>query len=101
MQGDFASNLIGWILQRNIEPRSCNHDWRGKAISIIYSECVYVALIIQQAMRIRIVLSCVACLAVPYLSKYLEKGTIYSETLLRKKWIFIFSKIFVWHISHP
>jgi hypothetical protein len=37
----------------NIEAPSYNHFSRGKAISISYSECVSVALVIQQAMRMR------------------------------------------------
>jgi hypothetical protein len=32
--------------KRNIEARSWNHCCRGKAISVTYSECVSVALII-------------------------------------------------------
>jgi hypothetical protein len=52
-----------------VEARSRNHSFSGKAISITYSECVSVALAIQHAMRMRwIVLSSVACLAVPYFS---------------------------------
>ena len=40
-----------------------------QAISITYSECMSVALVIQHAMRMRrIVLSSVDCLAVPYFS---------------------------------
>jgi hypothetical protein len=35
----------------NIKARSCNYCCNGKAISIIYSECVFVALGIQHAMR--------------------------------------------------
>jgi len=35
----------------NIEPRSCNHCCSGQAIGITYSECVFVALGIQHAMR--------------------------------------------------
>ena len=37
--------------QSNIEGRSCNHNCCGRAISIAYSECVFVALGIQYAMR--------------------------------------------------
>ena len=40
-------------VQRNIEARSCNHCCRGKAIIITYSKCVFVALTIQHAMRMR------------------------------------------------
>ena len=42
---------------------------RGKAISITYSECVSVALVIQHAKRMRgIILSSVACTALPCFS---------------------------------
>jgi hypothetical protein len=37
----------------NIEGPGRNHFCSGKAISITYSECVFVALIIQHAMRMR------------------------------------------------
>jgi hypothetical protein len=40
-------------VQRNIKARSRNHCCRGKAISITYSECVSVALVIQHARRMR------------------------------------------------
>jgi len=43
-----------------------NHCYYRKAISIPYSECVFVALVIQLAIRTRrIILSSVACLARP------------------------------------
>jgi hypothetical protein len=48
------------------EARSRNHCCRGKSISIAYSECVFVAVVIQHAKRMfRIILS-LAFLAVPY-----------------------------------
>jgi hypothetical protein len=48
---------------------SRNHCYRGKAISITHSKCVSVALVIQYAKRMRhIILSSVACLALPYFS---------------------------------
>jgi hypothetical protein len=55
------------MFKGNIEGRSCNHCCRGKAISITYSECVSVALVIRHAKRMRpIILSSVDCLAVTY-----------------------------------
>ena len=45
-------------LRRNIKARSCNHCCGGKAIIIIYSECVSVALVIQHAMRMHHIVIC-------------------------------------------
>jgi hypothetical protein len=54
---------------RNIEARSCNLCCRGKTISITYSECVSVALVIKYAERMgRNILPCVVCPAVQYVS---------------------------------
>jgi len=59
---------------RNIEERSYNHCCSGKAINITYSECVFVALVILHAKRTRhIILSSVACLALPYFSALSQK----------------------------
>ena len=51
------------MYQRNIEMRSCNQCWRGKAISR-YSEWAFVALVIQHAKRMRRFMSSVVCPAV-------------------------------------
>jgi len=40
-------------LQRNIEARSYNHGCRGKAANITHSECLFAALVIYLAMRMR------------------------------------------------
>jgi len=45
-------------VQRNIEARLCNHCVSGNAVSLIYSECMYVALGIQHAMHVRHIAIC-------------------------------------------
>jgi hypothetical protein len=48
--------------KRSIEARSRNYICSGKAISITYSECMSVALVIQHALHMRhIILSSAAC----------------------------------------
>jgi hypothetical protein len=51
-----------------MEARSRNHCCRAKANSIIYSECVSVASVIQHTTRMRRIILPVACLAVPCFS---------------------------------
>jgi hypothetical protein len=80
--------------KRNIEARSRKHFCRWKAISIAYSECVSVALIMQIAKRIRhIILIFVTCLSVPhFFPLYLIKSTVFGKKrLLSIKFVFNFS----------
>jgi hypothetical protein len=74
---------------RNSETRSSDHRCRGKAIGVLYSECVSVALVIQHEKRMRrVILSPVACLAVPYLSTLSRKGHDFQKNLLIPKCVF-------------
>jgi len=45
-------------VQRNIKARSCSHCCSGKAILITYFDCVFVALVIQHAKRMRRIVIC-------------------------------------------
>jgi hypothetical protein len=54
-------------IKLNIVAPSPNHSCQGKIVSIAYSECVFVALVIKHAKHMRhIILSSVAYLAVQY-----------------------------------
>jgi hypothetical protein len=41
-----------------LESRSCNNCCRGNATRITYSQCVFEALVVQHAMRIRHIVIC-------------------------------------------
>jgi hypothetical protein len=83
-------------VQRNIEARSRNHFCRGKAISVTYSKCVSVALVIQHATRMRrIILSSVACLALQHFSTLSHTRHDFREKVIEYKICFlIFSTTF-------
>jgi hypothetical protein len=51
-----------------IEARSCKHRCRRKAISITYSECVSVALVVQHAKTMRPIMLSLASPALPHFS---------------------------------
>jgi hypothetical protein len=64
------------MYKRNIEALSCNHGGREKPINIQYSMCVFVALVIQHAERMRyITLTFLACPAVEnFLTSHKQHG---------------------------
>jgi hypothetical protein len=87
---------------RNTEARSRNHSCRGKTVNITHSECVSVALVIQHAKRMRrIVLSSVACLAVPYFYTLSHKRHDFrgKKVIEYKMCVLSSSTAFIWNTS--
>jgi hypothetical protein len=81
----------------HIEARSRNYCCRGKAICILYFECVSVALVIQHVMHmLHNILSSVACLTVPYFSTLPHKRYEFRENVIEQKiYVLIFCTNFV------
>jgi hypothetical protein len=90
------------MYKRNTEARSRNHLYHGKLISIIYSDCVSVALIIQHAKRMcRVILSSVISLAVSCFSTLFHKRYDFQEKGTEHKMcVLIFFYRFFQNISH-
>jgi hypothetical protein len=81
--------------KRNIKTRSRNHYCREKTISITYSQCVSVTLVMKHAKLMRrIILSSVACLAVSYFSRLSINSMIVGKELLDIRFVF-FSRNFM------
>jgi hypothetical protein len=81
---------------RNIEARSHNHCYRGKAISITYTECVCVCTFSYPACNAR-ALCCHLWPVRPYsiFPHFLIIGTFFKNTLLNIKCVFWFSLQFL------
>jgi hypothetical protein len=81
---------------RNIEALSLNHICRGEAISITYCECVFVALVIQHAKRMRrILLSFVAGQSLKGFSTSHKWHNVREKVIEHKMCVLIFSTTFV------
>ena len=82
--------------------RSCNHFYRGKEIIIKYSECVFAALFIEHAIRMRrILLSSLVCLAVRHFPTFSHKGHDFRKKVAAHRMrVLIFSTTFIRNISH-
>jgi len=78
--------------------RFCNHCCSGKAI-LTYTFWLCVCSL-THAMHICHILLSVACLAVPYFSTLSHHATVLGRKLLNIKCVLIFSKTFLWNISH-
>jgi len=82
---------VGNVLSGKIEARSLTNFCREKAIIITCSEGVSVALIVQHAKRMRrIILSAMACLAVPHFSTLSHRQLDFRKIYWTKKSFFYF-----------
>ena len=72
-----------------------------KQLRFTYSQSELVALVFQSGKRARLViLSCVACLALPYFSALSHKGTNFEKELLKTKYLLCFSVQILSETSH-
>jgi len=86
-----------YVVQRKIEPHSCNQCSSRKAVSTTDSECVFVTLVIQHAQsNNHTILPSVGCLAIPYFSTLSHKQREFQENVTKHKMsVLIMSTIFV------
>jgi hypothetical protein len=85
-------------VSRDIQERSPNHCHIGKTISITYSECLSVALVIQHAARMRHIVICGLPGCTYFFPTYFINGTIFGrkkKSYLNIKCVLIFSTTFV------
>jgi len=83
-------------VSRNIKGRSYYHCYSGRAISMTYCECGFVALGIQHATHMRHIIICDLHHSTIFFSHYLINGTILEKTVAEHKMcVLIFSTTFV------
>jgi len=81
--------------KRNTEAGSRNHCCSGKETSIIYSECVSVAIVIQHATGMSVLYSHMwSVWLYQIFQHYFINGTIFEAMLLNIKRVLIFSTTF-------
>jgi hypothetical protein len=90
--GNVFCNKRGLVHVEQHSGVSCNHLCRGKVMSITYSERVFVcvALVMQDATRMRRILSFLASLALPYFSTLSHKRRDSGKKLLNIKCVFFY-----------
>jgi hypothetical protein len=85
----FRQNTPGQTLrvERNTEGRSRKYFYRGKAICITYSDCVFVAILIQHAKRMRHLWP---ALLYNIFQHFLINGTIFGRKIYGVQYVFCF-----------